>query len=65
MSGRTNAILALALAAVLAAVAFWPPRAAAAPGSAEHLWRALSWRAQLFLRKAEGGIPDLSWAELW
>ena len=25
----------------------------------------LSWRPQLYLRKAEGGIPDLSWSELW
>ena len=28
-------------------------------------WRAVSWRAQLALRKATGGVPDLSWAELW
>lgn len=28
-------------------------------------WRALSWRAQLFLKKATGDVPELSWAELW
>ncbi len=28
-------------------------------------WRAVSWRAQLYLRKATGNVPDLSWAELW
>jgi alcohol dehydrogenase (cytochrome c) len=28
-------------------------------------WKAVSWRAQLFKRKAEGDIPDLSWRELW
>ena len=28
-------------------------------------WRAFSWRAQLYLRKATGNVPDLSWAELW
>lgn len=26
---------------------------------------ALSWRAQLFARKAGGDVPDLSWTELW
>src|SRR5215831_17895861 len=25
----------------------------------------LSWRPQLYLRKAKGGISDLSWSELW
>ena len=28
-------------------------------------WESLSWRAHLFVRKAEGNIPDLSWRELW
>ena len=28
-------------------------------------WEMVSWRAQLFMRKAEGKIPDLSWRELW
>jgi alcohol dehydrogenase (cytochrome c) len=28
-------------------------------------WERISWRAQLFARKAEGAIPDLSWRELW
>ena len=26
---------------------------------------AIFWRAQLYARKAIGGVPDLSWAELW
>src|SRR5690349_9229603 len=26
--------------------------------------RALSWRAQLYFRKATGNLPDLSWVEL-
>jgi hypothetical protein len=25
----------------------------------------IMWRVNLFARKATGGIPDLSWAELW
>jgi alcohol dehydrogenase (cytochrome c) len=28
-------------------------------------WERISWRALLFARKAEGGLPDLSWRELW
>ena len=28
-------------------------------------WDRVSWRVHLFARKAEGGIPDLSWRELW
>lgn len=28
-------------------------------------WKAVSWRAHVFARKAEGNIPDLSWRELW
>jgi alcohol dehydrogenase (cytochrome c) len=28
-------------------------------------WEAVSWRAHLFARKAEGDLPDLSWRELW
>src|ERR1700730_19429208 len=29
------------------------------------IWRRLSWRAQLYLQKTKGGIPELSWSELW
>jgi alcohol dehydrogenase (cytochrome c) len=28
-------------------------------------WEAISWRAHLFARKAEGEVPDFSWRELW
>lgn len=28
-------------------------------------WAAVSWRAHLFVRKAQGDIADLSWRELW
>jgi alcohol dehydrogenase (cytochrome c) len=31
----------------------------------EWTWKAVSWRAHVFERKAEGDIPDLSWRELW
>src|SRR5215831_8729242 len=28
-------------------------------------YRTISWRLSLYLRKATGGIPELSWYELW
>lgn len=28
-------------------------------------WEAVSWRAHLIARKAEGDVPDFSWRELW
>lgn len=28
-------------------------------------WEAISWRAHLFARKAEGDVPEFSWRELW
>lgn len=28
-------------------------------------WKRVSWRTHLFIRKAEGDVPDLSWRELW
>jgi alcohol dehydrogenase (cytochrome c) len=35
-----------------------------ASGSVSEPWSALSWRAQIFLLKAYGRIPELSWTEL-
>jgi alcohol dehydrogenase (cytochrome c) len=33
--------------------------------TARPLSEIISWRAQTFLKKASGGIPELSWIELW
>jgi alcohol dehydrogenase (cytochrome c) len=33
--------------------------------STEKTWTAVSCRAQLYLQKAQGGVPELSWTELW
>ena len=29
------------------------------------IWRQISWRIQIYSKKAYGGIPELSWGELW
>jgi alcohol dehydrogenase (cytochrome c) len=33
--------------------------------SNEKIWNSFSWRAQLYLKKAQGGVPEVSWIELW
>jgi alcohol dehydrogenase (cytochrome c) len=33
--------------------------------SNERIWSAVSCRAKLYLQKAEGTVPELSWTELW
>ena len=33
-------------------------------GPVSERWSAISWRVQVYLMKAYGGIPELSWAEL-
>jgi alcohol dehydrogenase (cytochrome c) len=58
------------IAALGAAVLFWRPSYlsgvvdAEAP-SADRIWHGVTCRAGLFLQKAKGDIPDLSWTELW
>src|SRR5262245_15334443 len=53
-----------------AVLLFWQPSylssvvGAEAP-STERIWHGISCRIGLFLQKAKGDIPDLSWSELW
>ena len=47
------------------ATAYWMYRAKADLTPSQNIWRSVSWRLQLYLSKAEGDIPDLSWSELW
>jgi alcohol dehydrogenase (cytochrome c) len=36
-----------------------------AGASNERIWNAVTCRAQLYLQKAQGGVPAVSWIELW
>ncbi len=57
--------LIVAIGAALVATFFWKSitgKDSAPSGITKH---ALVWRAQLYARKANGSVPDLSWAELW
>jgi alcohol dehydrogenase (cytochrome c) len=33
--------------------------------SNEKIWESFSWRSRLYLKKARGGVPEISWTELW
>jgi alcohol dehydrogenase (cytochrome c) len=33
--------------------------------SKEKIWNSFLWRARLYLKKAQGGVPKISWTELW
>ena len=59
-----SAVISVILAGVIVSVAFkFESLQSLFPSG--WTWKAVSWRAQLFARKAEGDIPDLSWRELW
>jgi alcohol dehydrogenase (cytochrome c) len=59
-----SAVISVILAGVIVSVAFkFESLQSLFPSGWS--WKAFSWRAQLFVRKAEGDIPDLSWRELW
>jgi alcohol dehydrogenase (cytochrome c) len=45
-------------------MAVWKLPESAKFASSTKFWHSLSWRVQLYARKAVGGVPDLSWAEL-
>jgi alcohol dehydrogenase (cytochrome c) len=51
--------LIIALALTVVAVAWYGLR-----NSSAAQWQSVSWRIQLFARKATGGVPDLSWSDL-
>src|SRR6266436_527120 len=44
---------------------YWQSTAGLASTSNDKIWSNVSCRVQLYLQKAQGGIPDLSWTELW
>jgi alcohol dehydrogenase (cytochrome c) len=56
---------AIGAAAVYWQLQHWQSTANLADASNERVWNALVCRARLYLHKAQGGIPELSWSELW
>ena len=44
---------------------YWKSTVGLESASNAKIWNALSCRAQLYVRKAKGKIPEVSWTELW
>src|SRR5262249_4729341 len=44
---------------------YWKSAASQESALNRGIWRPISCRARLYLQKAQGEIPDLSWTELW
>ena len=63
----SGAIIAgtICAAAVYSHADYWKSIAGLESASNEAIWNAVSCRAHLYLQKANGGIPELSWTELW
>jgi alcohol dehydrogenase (cytochrome c) len=59
------------LVAIMGAAAFywklqdWSSAINLESASNEKIWNSITCRARLYLQKAEGGVSELSWAELW
>jgi alcohol dehydrogenase (cytochrome c) len=60
--------LILAMAAIglaVAATSYWKSLSTTNQLTSGQMFQKSTWRVKLFARKAAGGIPDLSWTELW
>jgi alcohol dehydrogenase (cytochrome c) len=65
ISGAIILVCMICAAALYWYEVYWNSAAGLESGSSERIWHAASCRAQLYLQKAQGEIPDLSWTELW
>ena len=65
ISGAITLVGTVYAAVVYSHADYWKTAASLESESNEVIWTAVSCRARLFLEKAEGGIPELSWTELW
>src|SRR5712691_493055 len=65
ISGAIILVSTVCAAAVYSHADYWKSAAGLESASNEAIWAAVSCRARLYLQKAEGGIPELSWTELW
>src|SRR5260370_36784523 len=65
ISGAIILVGTICAAALYWRLDYWKSAADLESASNEKIWTAVSCRAQLYLQKAQGEIPDLSWSELW
>jgi alcohol dehydrogenase (cytochrome c) len=57
--------LALVVCAGGGALLYWKYSGRLGSATNDEVWRATLWRVQVFMRKARGDVPDLTWNELW
>ena len=63
---RVVLVLAVVLMSMTVAVAFyWTSLSKTNQVPIEQPWEKLTWRVRVLALKARGGIPELSWSELW
>ena len=63
---RIALVLAVVVISMTVAVAFyWTSLSKSNQTPIEQPWGKITWRVRLFALKARGGIPELSWSELW
>lgn len=68
MRAALRVLLVLSIVVIGAMVAgafYWESSSRQSRLSTGQAREAIAWRVELFARKARGGIPDLSWTELW
>jgi alcohol dehydrogenase (cytochrome c) len=64
-TGLAVGALILAIGVTAAATFSWRSLKASGSLPSEQISEKVWWRARLFARKATGGVPDLTWADLW
>jgi alcohol dehydrogenase (cytochrome c) len=55
----------ISAAALYWQLSYWKSVLGGESVSNERIWNGVSCRAQLYLQKLQGGVPELSWIELW
>jgi len=59
------AVALVALAGIAPANNYWKVNTVTNSTSGRGLWDAAAWRTRLYLRKATGALPELTWGQLW
>ena len=65
ITGAIILVGTISAAAVYSYADYWKSAAGLESASNEAIWAAVSCRARLYVEKAEGAFPQLSWTELW
>jgi alcohol dehydrogenase (cytochrome c) len=65
ISAATILIGAIGAVALYWQLGYWKSLVSLEGASKDKIWNAVSCRGELYLQKARGGIPEVSWTELW